>query len=1014
MANPVRIDSRKFLSAINDSAQSKVALFEDRVKQLGQKVGQNWKLAALNARNLYIEDADTHKYYIADHTKENHGKVTISNVRELQIVEGEKGELFTESCLKLVNALEENNQRGMQVAFDRMKAQRFTSKVIPSTGSVKCRDGVLRQVNIANESKTFSEDDRSRLISILVEGLQNNVIVENGSIVAASFNDGEPVKLPVTRWASRKLVAKRMLESAQNAYWSKGFQDRIYAVAKLVSESKIDEAVKSIVPFLDEMEEFTLLNRKQMQNLVENTLAARGLFTQQLCDNTATLLFRTNMKISRGKIIDEWRSIARKSENAVLAENVNILENAKNFESSYQKFLSLIFEAVSNREITAEALATALDNLKNKTPKIKESHDLSSKLNNLISRLKDRNLDDAAIFEAEDLIATIQEELAASDSLQSFDEMPGSAGGDSLGLGGEGGMDLGDGASGSGAPVININSPLIQIGGSSGGPGEADTGGLDDLDLDLGDEEEPAGGDEELDDLLGGAPAAPAAPAPAAPAPAPAPAAPAPAAPAAPAFESRFRGSSLNESRPVHYEMKKKCDDDMPCDDDEDEVTEESYDPYAIRPGEAVDTRKSVYLGDYGAPTIKDSADVGKAVRVMQRLAVENKLTGSALHQNLQSMAQASINALGLRIPEERMPMAIEQVVNTFLEEAGSSPFPGAAPPFGKKGKKSESSDKEHFFFDGDDDSDSPDSDDQDDDDSVAEDQFHVPSIPKRGYKKSSMQKVDESIKWKKRQSDAVLGEMAGVNFVFDHGGDSELPPVILSEDGSVELPIPEDLFDSAFAAAGMARGNGQPFKAWLAESIEQLRPITDLEDSALNEAMARITSNADGSISVEVSDDVEVSDIDELDDMDDDMDGMDDEMDDEMGDELGDMDVEVDMDGDGDQEIDTDVDEMKPVEAVDVSDTEASSSDEDDSEMPDFDSEEESMDDEDEGLAEDNDITDPKNSKYTKHTKENLRDMPTPKLPKKSDDQLEDLGPDLKSDDGSGTKPPVARKGGR
>jgi hypothetical protein len=216
-----------------------------------------------------------------------------------------------------------------------------------------------------------------------------------------------------------------------------------------------------------------------------------------------------------------------------------------------------------------------------------------------------------------------------------------------------------------------------------------------------------------------------------------------------------------------------------------------------------------------------------------------------------------------------------------------------------------------------------------------------------------------------------------------------------------------------------MARGNGQPFKTWLAESIEQLRPITDLEDSALNEAMAKITSNADGSISVEVSDDVEVSEIsDGMDDgMDDGMgDGMDDEMDDgmddEMGDEMGGMDVEVDMDGDGDPEIDTDSDEeMKPVESVDITDVEVSGDDED-SEIPDFEAGEESMD--DEGLAEDNDITDPKNSKYTKHTKENLRDMPTPKLPKKSDDQLEDLGPDLKSDDGSGTKPPVSRKGGR
>jgi hypothetical protein len=36
---------------------------------------------------------------------------------------------------------------------------------------------------------------------------------------------------------------------------------------------------------------------------------------------------------------------------------------------------------------------------------------------------------------------------------------------------------------------------------------------------------------------------------------------------------------------------------------------------------------------------------------------------------------------------------------------------------------------------------------------------------------------------------------------------------------------------------------------------------------------------------------------------------------------------------------------------------------------------------------------------------------MPTPKLPKPSQDKIEDLGPELKKDDGTGTKPPTAKK---
>jgi hypothetical protein len=250
----------------------------------------------------------------------------------------------------------------------------------------------------------------------------------------------------------------------------------------------------------------------------------------------------------------------------VLAENVQILSESKNFEAAYDKFLSLIFEAISNREVAAEALATTLEVLRNKTPKIRESHELSSKLDGLIGRLKEPKFDDAAIYEAEDLIATIQEELAASETLGDFDQMPGGMDDDA--------SDISDMAADAGgaAPVININSPLIQIGGSSGSKesdlglggeddldlGDETEGGVDadgvegnlegDSDLDLG-EEEPA--DDDLAALLGGGGGL---------------------------GEGKNRRSNpFSESRPNHYEMKNKADDDSAhgsddnSDDDDDD-----------------------------------------------------------------------------------------------------------------------------------------------------------------------------------------------------------------------------------------------------------------------------------------------------------------------------------------------------------------------------------------------------------------------------------------------------------
>ncbi len=158
MSQLVKMDSRKFLGQLNDSAQAKVVFFEDRVSQMGGQAGKNWKLAALHARTLFIEDTDTHDYYVADHARD-HGKVSITTIRPIQIVEGQKKELFAESALKLINAIESNDQKEMASAFGRLESARFSSRAIPNSGAVRCRDNVLRHVNVACEN-ALGEDVR--------------------------------------------------------------------------------------------------------------------------------------------------------------------------------------------------------------------------------------------------------------------------------------------------------------------------------------------------------------------------------------------------------------------------------------------------------------------------------------------------------------------------------------------------------------------------------------------------------------------------------------------------------------------------------------------------------------------------------------------------------------------------------------------------------------------------------------------------------------------------------------
>jgi len=1024
-SNAVSMDSRRFLGALNDSAQSRVAFFEERVQQMGLQAGKTWRLAALHAKQLFIEDVNTHNYLIAEHARESHGKVTITNIRPIEIVEGEKQSLFSESCTRLVSALAANNQREMSVAFDKMKAHRFSGRAIPASGVVRCKDNVTRNISITSPTMV-GEDVRDQLVAVIVESLRDKVIVENGSVVAGYFDDGEKFRLPVTKWGGRKLIARRMRDAASNAYWSEGFQARITEVARLISENKIEEAVSMISPFLDEMEEFTMLTSGQVKTLVENTLATQGVFNQQLCDDTATLFHRTNMRVNKAKIVKEWHNIAKAAEHPVLSENVHRLAESKNFDAAMDKFLSLIFEAISNREVAAGALATTLESLRDKTPKIRESHDLSGKLNGLISRLQQQDFDDAAIYEAEDLIATIQEELSATDTLGNFDQMPGTDSGMGAGAGGvaDSGLDV-EPSEGSGAPVININSPLIQIGGSSSAAEEGadDLGGLDD---DLGGigEDDPMGGEgeEDLDALLGGGAAA---------APPAAPPAPAQQAGQQPLMQGKERkGKPLAESRPNHFEMKTEDDDDMPDDDCE---LEESSDPYAFRRVGKV-AAESLRAFDYGAPVLTDEGDIYRVVQIMHRLATEHKLKGKGLALNLESMAKAGINALGLRIPAGKMPKALEQVITSFHES--KLPFPGAAAPFGKKGKQDDESE------------DSEDCDD-DCDEGVAEDQHRGPWMKRRGFAKTSyknqqhegrarvQQAINEGIQWAARgQDDAILGEMAGVRFIFDHGTSEDVEPIILSEDGQVEIPIPEDIRESAYASANMVEGDDREFVTWLAESIEQLRPIGDGEDQALSEAIAKITTGPDGSLSVEVTPDVAVGEVEEGGMGEEDgMPGMGDE---EMGDEMG-------M---GDEEMGDEVPEdgMAPVDSIETGGEEGPPEMGGDSEaMPDFEGPDggegpvgggEEPDsgsvadlagaatrqmapparggghEDEHGMFEDEDVTVPTSAKYTKHVKDDRREIPASKMPGKAGNKLADIGPELKVDDGSGTNPPTAKKG--
>lgn len=943
----VTMDSRKFLGAINSSQQAKIAHMEQCVRDLGQQAGSNWRLTSLNGDSLFFEDADSNTFYVASHHREKGGTVTIDNIRPIRIVESKKKSLFESSCRQLVDAIESNDQRGMAAAFNKMAGQKFTSRSVPLSGVVRTRDNVTRTIAVATES-VLGEDLRPRLVQAIVEGLTNKVVMENGRPVRATYAPSN-IKLPVSDWMCYRAVARQMRSIAEEAYWSNGFQDRIYDVAKMIDGDDIGGAVKAVSGFLAEEQEFTLLGRDKMRTLVENTMATKACFNDKLCEHVATLLWRTSLKVNRDAIIKEWRQTAKKASHPTLLENVQILENSPNFDAAYDKFLTMVFnEAVGPKDVQVHAYKTALTVLKD-TPKIKESNELSGKIDELIERLEQPEADHAVISEVEDLLAEVKSEMNALESLDDFDKMPGGDDDNDLNLGG-------DDAPAGGTTVnfnININKDGVDVNNDAGddeGAGDDDSeleellgGGDDDNKGD--DEEEEEGGGDDLASLLKG--------------------------------ESRGR-------------------DEAPISED---------DRYAYnKPAPKV----GGIGADYGLPPIELTEDCVQVVRTMFKIAEHNGLEGKALLERAEDLATASMRVVGLSVPERRRDQAIEQVCDAFFDELDRR---GVA---------------------------------------IDEDQRKGPWRHVWGRKKSAINRRERTksesklnrkpvvesvlddlqhmnINWLDSHGDSKLGEFGGINFVLDHGSSAGLEPVLISEDGQVEVPVPPGIQASALAAAEITAGDDAPFLEWLAGNIEQLRVLSDADrsdlDRSINEAVVTINTNQDGGLEVEVdSQDPDVMMTEPGEGMmpgdglpGDDMpgDGVAGDMapvdsmvpvEPEAGDETavpGDM---PDFDGGDSPPPPVTGDEGAGDDGTGEEEEEEAGEDDDDD---DDDDEEEApppkkkssskkppfnKDDDDEGVAEDRDITSPESSKYNT-TKQDHRKTATAAKPGKADNNLDGFG---------------------
>lgn len=852
----VTMDTRKFLSALNNSAQSQIAFFEDAVRRLGEQHGREWALTALHSTKLVMEDKDANEFMIADYAKEKGGRIKISNVRRVELHEDKKPELFENTCLDLIDAIEEGDNKALDAAYNRIAASRFRSTAIPSTGLVRTKDGVIRHIVV--------EDAKPNLAQRLIEHICDHFVLTESGKIEGSFarEDFSKVNFGVGELTTRKLVAKQMCEVAQNAWKSQNFQTLVESVAGLICKEKLEEAIDYSGKFLRENQEFCLLNPAQWRELVSQALATRAVFNEDLIGDVSVLMHKTNLKVNHDELVDAWRKTAVRTGHPIMLENVDVLANAENFEAAYGQFLGTLMEAAG--ETTKGALETGLLALKQLVSKGDIDQPTSEELDELINNLKTKG-DSDSIWKAMEVLDGVRRHVTQAEGLSDFDEMPGPGAESDLGIDDtqedtqpEAGAETAQVTGGGDKPLrVTVEMDPAAMAASANaaaapsapaapaGEDEFDLSSLNDIDLEGGEETEKEpenqGTEENAEDILAGLESKEAQPA---------------------ITEDEIKdflkgefpdnpdaieqgGVTTTESTEPATEASEDVNEEAEA-DDESETVEESDDPYKLPDlqveGIGIDADYGVIVEDSDLSpadvqgfndSLKDDQNEDDPNALLAQAEAYIR-TNDRFKSKLESVKdpktqQAMVTDLAGKLIAQRqakdsMPEGVD--APTGVVEGKDEACPKCKKPCNLCKCKKEA---------------------------VKEDQYKSPQtqLSKRGLKKAAINKLvkEGKLEWLNRTNEAVLGKFKGVEFVIDH---SEMPVAVLSSNGNMQVPIPESLVAGALyiSEASDKEADVDGFVKWLDENIESLRPC----DDSLEEAVARVTANDDGSVDVEVS----------------------------------------------------------------------------------------------------------------------------------------------------------------
>jgi len=473
------MDARKLLSTINQGFSGQVSMMESKLNKLGTEFDRKFRLVSVNAGSLMFEDIKSNNYYRADYKMADH-QISLSDIKQIIVVDEKKPEIFNKACSEIIEAIEDEDLSKADKIFNQIEKGYCTPKVIPESGIVKTRDGLIHKICVS--SSIISESIFPVVVKVIKESIISSKITIKEGVV--SYSD-KNVKMPITKLTLRQVNARHMKNVAENAYKSENFGRLIKACAAHISNSNVRESVKLSKDFFAEEQEFTLLSKGEFKQLIENTLYSNGIFNHKIVDDTSAVLWETNCFVNKDSIIKEWKIAADDAKSKNLSNNVKLLEevsaNPKKFSEAYDSFIkSILVEDMSSKAVKAQAYLNMLKLVKNVVSGSDADAAVQGAVDDLVIRLESdiNSIDDATLYEVEDLLATVGSDLISDvQTLGDFDKVPEPQAADAFGapedLEGDFAGDMGEDFT---APSMGgVGGDVGDIGGAGGDMG-ADVG----------------------------------------------------------------------------------------------------------------------------------------------------------------------------------------------------------------------------------------------------------------------------------------------------------------------------------------------------------------------------------------------------------------------------------------------------------------------------------------------------------------------------------------------------------